>query len=142
MWMSGCGLRTGVIAMAALAAAGCDAGPDAIPPGRYAYVASHATPRGDDTIRLQGVLEVQAVGTDSIDGEWDVPDLHPELRVRTDGSGRSVITAHPTYFGTLHHRFRRFGGGLSCSGAYIWVDAEGDEQSTKLSCSLKPLPSV
>jgi hypothetical protein len=141
MSMSGCGLRTGVFALAALAGAGCDAGPDSISPGRYAYVASHATPRGDDTIRLEGVLEVQSVGADSIEGEWEVPDLHPELRVRSDGSGRSVVTAHPTYFGTLHHRLRRIGGGISCSGAYVWVGEDGAEQSTKLSCSITPLPA-
>lgn len=117
--------------------AGCDAGAAVVlPAGRYDYVASHATPSGEDTIHLSGILQIDSSDADSVRGHWEVPQLHPELRSRLAESGGIQLIAHPTYFGTLSHEFRRSGTGIACSGAYEWVAEGGREETTPLSCSV------
>lgn len=121
----------------ALALAGCDAGAAVVlPVGRYDYVASHATPSGEDTIQLSGILQIDSADPDSVRGHWEVSQLHPELRSRVAESGGIQLIAHPTYFGTLSHEFRQSGTGISCTGAYEWVAEGGRAETTPLSCSV------
>lgn len=131
------GRRALAAAVVVLTLAGCDAGVGvSLPTGRYDYVASHATPSGEDTIHLSGILQIDSADGDSVVGHWEVPQLHPELRVRQDESGGTKLIAHPTYFGTISHEFRRVGGGIACSGAYEWVAEGGRSESTPLLCSV------
>jgi hypothetical protein len=119
--------------------AGCDVGGGGdLEPGRYTYRASHPAPGGDESITMEGVLEIEEARGDTIQGHWEVPQLHPELRVLGDEDGAVVVTAHPIYFGTLRHRIRRTRTGISCSGVYVWVGDGGTERSVLLSCSIGP----
>lgn len=117
---------------------GCDPGGGELEPGRYTYRASHPAPGGDESITLEGVVELEDVAGDTIQGHWEVPQLHPELRVIGEPGGELVVTGHPIYFGTLRHRIRPTRGGISCSGTYVWVAEGGVERSVPLSCSISP----
>lgn len=131
------GTASGAVLALFLGACVGDAGP--IEPGRYSYEATHPAPGGEQSIQLEGFLQIDEAPGDTIEGEWEVPQLHPELRVVEDEGGAAVITAHPTYFGTLHHRIRRgSGGGVSCSGEYVWVAEGGEQRSVPLTCTIQP----
>lgn len=126
-----------LVLVLALASA-CDLAPAPLEPGRYTYRASHPAPGGDESITLEGVLDVEEVEGDTIRGSWEVPQLHPELGMIGEVDGGLVVTAHPIYFGTLHHTIRGTGRGISCSGRYVWVAEGGVERSVLLSCSISP----
>lgn len=121
---------------------GCDRESGPIDAGRYDYRAAHAAPGGEDTIRIQGVLAVQEVHGDTLEGHWEVPQLHPELRVLEDAEGEMVVMAQPTYFGTIYHRISRSGRGISCAAEYVWVAEGGVERSVPVSCSITRDPGA
>lgn len=108
-----------------------------LPPGRYAYTASHATPDGGQPVELAGVLEIYELEGDSLRGRWDAEQLHPELEGAVLEDAGAAVYAHPTYFGTIVHRVRRgAGGAVSCDGEYSWIAAGGVERSVPLTCAL------
>lgn len=124
-----------------LAAGGCEGagGEPTLSPGRYLYTASHPVPSGEDSIRLNGVMEITGAGAEGVEGRWDVPQLHPELESLGAGGSDLVVTAHPTYFGTILHRLRPGGDGeVACEGEYTWVAEEGEHRSLPLTCTLDP----
>lgn len=117
---------------------GCDPAGEPLEPGRYTYRASHPAPGGDEPITLEGVLTIEEAEGDTIEGYWEVPQLHPELRVVDDADDVLVVTAHPVYFGTFHHRISRTRRGIACSGRYVWVAEGGVERSVLLECHISP----
>lgn len=130
-----------LLAILLLTLAGCERESGPIEVGRYAYRAAHATP-GGDTIRLDGVLDVEEVRGDTIEGQWEVPQLHPELRVVDDADGRLTVSAQPTYFGTIYHRIGRSGRGITCSAEYVWVAEGGVERSVPVTCAITRDPGA
>lgn len=121
--------------------AACDRETGPIEVGRYEYRAAHPTP-GGDTIRIEGVLNVEEVRGDTIEGVWEVPQLHPELRVVDDADGRLTVSAQPTYFGTIYHRIGRSGRGVTCSAEYVWVAEGGVERSEPVTCAITRDPGA
>ncbi|HEV2131414.1 MAG TPA: hypothetical protein VGR27_09950 [Longimicrobiaceae bacterium] len=132
-------------ALLAVVATSCGNGGEHAPAAaRYAYSASHPAPGAGDSLRFAGVLELTHTTADSLAGQWEVPELHPELRRGGWERDAYVVYASPVHGGTLVHRIRRTGEPheLACGGYYAWIGADGDEQRVPLRCALAYAPDA
>lgn len=132
-------------ALLAPVAIACGDGPERAPAaGQYAYSAAHPVPGSADSLRFAGLMVLTRTAGGLIAGEWDVPQLHPELRRGSWDGEAYVAYATPVHGGTLVHRIRRVGEPheLACSGHYSWMAANGDEQRVPLPCTLTHAPDA
>lgn len=145
--MQGISRRWAALAAIAMAGAtGCGAEPEEttlLPPGRYFYRSSHPIPDAPDSIRMEGVLEVDYAEGDSLAGRWQVERMHPELRAAVADDGALEIRGQPTYFGTIVHTVSAEAAGrFGCTGRYTWVNERGEERSLPVACTIqKEVPS-
>lgn len=121
-------------------ACGDEAREHALPEGRYHYVATHPAPAQAEPLRLEGVMVITESGEDSVAGQWEVPELHPEMDLGGWEGDAYEVMAHPTYFGILTHRLRPApdGGTIACEGDYTWVADGGVERTVPVTCSVSP----
>jgi hypothetical protein len=109
-----------------------------LPEGRYHYQAIHPAPGLVEPMRLEGVMVIAESGEDSIAGQWEVPQLHPEMELGSWEGDAYEVMAHPTYFGILTHRLRPAPGRgtIECEGNYTWVAEGGVERTVPVTCSV------